>query len=438
MEVGAVDLHVLPVQGEPAPVEAEGANAERRLVTVGNPPAGFDRGFNRVEVGVFQGPQGRVRNLDALAECEFLTSRNALRGGSGRDPVSFPVDHGAGQRALQRLGAFVDDCRLDIHFGQLPADLGRGHERPPVTDVEGVEFREPDVAVDAPSLVPPPLVPIRVGAHRHHVLPAEVRRVRDVVVEAGVATPVVTRPLAIDPDVAVPIDAVELQPDPFAPVGGRKLESAAVPAHPLRLVAVVPVVPEFVRAGPLSAGLVGSPWVELSPHHEIVRNACLFPAAVVEIQCRRCDGAYSRIVFPEGRPVVDGRTGDPPGAAGVFHEHRQGVGPAQVPGAAGIQRDLERSVGSLVVHKSLPVEKDGGVVVHGLEVDPGSSGRTRRQGSEFRTEPGQSCLPIEHVAARRRFLPAGQIESGRRHRFRFFFSGRAHLPAPGCDGVAAG
>src|SRR5207253_1792625 len=105
----------------------------------------------------------------------------------------------------------------------------RVYESTPVRHVNRIGLHEPDVAVDSAALIPPSLEMAGVGPDDEQVARARLDERRDVVAEARVAAGVVADVLAVQPYVAVAVDAVEIQEDPPATIRCRQREGFAVP-----------------------------------------------------------------------------------------------------------------------------------------------------------------------------------------------------------------
>ena len=113
--------------------------------------------------------------------------------------------------------------------GRLRLGKLRGHERSPGRDVNRVGDVQPNVPVDASALVPPTLEVARVHVDCQHVSASAVGVGRDVIAKARVAAGVTAQVVAVKPDLAVPVNAVEVHPERLAPVRQRQRERQAVP-----------------------------------------------------------------------------------------------------------------------------------------------------------------------------------------------------------------
>ena len=98
-------------------------------------------------------------------------------------------------------------------------------------DVEGRSLDEPSVAVNASAFIPPTLLSFGIHSHRHSIeLIAVIHQWRDVDGERGVAAPVAMHDRAVHPNGAIGRDAVELQLQMLAAVGGINLEMPSIPS----------------------------------------------------------------------------------------------------------------------------------------------------------------------------------------------------------------
>ncbi len=142
-------------------------------------------------------------------------------------------------------------------------DLRAGRVRPrcrhgdaPVAHVQWIDNREPHVTVDAAARIP-----TRVGLagvvypHGDHVFPRH-EVPRDVVRKADIAVGPPAQIEAVDPDIAVHVDAVELEPRFPLACAGREPEDPAVPADSRREVATAPAGRGVLPRRPLDAPIV--------------------------------------------------------------------------------------------------------------------------------------------------------------------------------------
>jgi hypothetical protein len=142
-------------------------------------------------------------------------------------------------------------------------------------DVHRRALHQPGVAVEAAAFVPPALKGVGIDPHRDHVgLVAIAGEGGHVDVAGRIAAPVVRHDVAVEPDGGGGGDAVELDLQVLALVGGIQAEAAAVPGHAL---------------GPVALGDVGGR-LERPLHHEVVRQVHEPPRPVVVVEPRRAAG----------------------------------------------------------------------------------------------------------------------------------------------------
>src|SRR6185437_5640261 len=96
-----------------------------------------------------------------------------------------------------------------------------------------------NVAINAAPLIPPAFPLARIHAHRDDVLAANLRQFGDVVRKRSVTARMTPQKFAVQPDLAVAENTVEIQPQYFALVGFWNGKILAVPADRVRQVAVV-------------------------------------------------------------------------------------------------------------------------------------------------------------------------------------------------------
>ena len=117
------------------------------------------------------------------------------------------------------------------HRGRLLGDVRRCHERAPICDVHRVGNQQPRAPVDARSRIPA-AVGLEGVIHLDgdHVIAAEDEVRRQVVGKRNVAVGTLAEILAVDPHLAVLVDAAELDGDHPAAVRFGQREALAVPA----------------------------------------------------------------------------------------------------------------------------------------------------------------------------------------------------------------
>jgi len=293
--VGALEEDVFVVEEKSAVgVEAEGADAEARLVAVDDGLAGAHEGDEGVQGGVFEGPQARglygEAGVDVAGGLRGEGAGGAGGGGEhlavGREDLLLDDEGGGLAPGVFDGGGGGDFGGGVAHLGADEGAVGR--------HVYGRGFFEPGVAVDAGAFVEPAFLHGDVDAHGDDVFAAEVGIVGDVVAEAEVAAGLLAEVESVYPHTGGAEDAVEDQAQAPALIARGQRKGFPIPAHarlretrPEGLVAVA--VP----------GLSG----ERHLHAPVVREVELAPAAVVEV---RGGGTVAEAGFREVREVAGG------------------------------------------------------------------------------------------------------------------------------------
>ena len=187
---------------------------------------------------------------------------------------------GIQQAVLQLAG-----LRLQRGIGQLclHMDGGRGvrccqlgiGKRAEGRHADRRRLQQPCVAIDAGTLVEPALLQRGIGTDADQVVAAHVRILRHVVHLGGIAAGFLAQPEAVEPHLGMAEDAVELQQQPAALIGGRQREMLPVPAH-----AGCRIAPAHGLVAVRVAGLAGIR--ELGG--PVVGHAHILPRPVVELR----------------------------------------------------------------------------------------------------------------------------------------------------------
>ena len=233
MQVDAPHLDPPAVQQEAAVlVVRDGADAERRGGHIGGPSAIPDTPSGACTASAT--PPTRAAGVSTCSRCSSSTCWPAAseKGVSAR-ATSRPALSSTTERSTPRRGRAVSvlDPGAD-HAPPRPAESARGrrHVGSPVAHVQRVDHGQPDMAVDAAAGVPAGVgLPRVVHPHRDHV-DARHQVPGDVVREADVAVGPAAQVDAVDPDVAVHVHAVELEPRHLAPRPGGQPKRLAIPA----------------------------------------------------------------------------------------------------------------------------------------------------------------------------------------------------------------
>src|SRR5438094_3656026 len=213
METDAANLHVCAVEKKAAVrAKHEAPNPEWRGVVVAEGATAHDASDDLVQVRLFERPTMGSLYLELLRHLGDRVVRQLQRRRRRADLPTRPVVNDGTQQhsALVRCciangGANADVCRLRAH-------LWCGDVRAPMIDMHSLGADEPRVAVDAGAGVPARIRLFRVvypyGEEVARRTVAQVRR--ELIAEGGVAIWPHAQAMAIDPDLAVPVDAVEL------------------------------------------------------------------------------------------------------------------------------------------------------------------------------------------------------------------------------------
>ena len=277
------------VEQEPAVgVPRRGADAEAGHGAVGDPAAVAHGRLQGVQVGVGDVPAARL----AYAQGAVGTPRHGAA---------------AGVQDAVRDGVFRPGGGVHLrahHHGSLRVrDVRRRHAHAAVGHARGARAHQADVAVDAAAGVPAPAgLDGIVHAHGDDVvLSGRVQQRGDVKVEGAVAIGASAGQPAVDPDLAVHIDAVELHGHALRVRGPEML---AVPADPAG------------QGSAVDSGRVGPG--EFSLDTPVVGEVQAAPGGVVE------GGLRLRRVVPEPEQPAEIEVFDRPG-----RRARQGAGQHQ-------------------------------------------------------------------------------------------------------------
>ncbi|PAV92971.1 hypothetical protein WR25_26857 [Diploscapter pachys] len=247
--------------------------------------------------------------------------------------------------------------------------------------------RQPGVAVQAGTFVPPALHRIGIDADGHDVqrIP-EPRERRDVEVEAVIARPIVRDRTAVHPDGCIGRDAVELQFQVTSLVGGIEAEGTAIPADPARAVALRRIggLDERLEACPVVRQRDGAPLAVVIVHRRRAARVARLGAQIRLFVRRR--GRYDHVALMEqpARVEADPRRID----------HRQRIGQ---PG--GGQRHRQRAIA-----RRAPGGGDGGQPRRQTQCQAGSGGCPEKlppvdrhaftASCSFAAAPGTATPPI--------------------------------------------
>src|ERR1700722_13448651 len=107
-----------------------------------------------------------------------------------------------------------------------------GHKSPPLCDVYWVEYVQPRMPVNAGARVPATVCLFGVvDADRNDIVSAEVQMIGELIDKRNVTIGPVAEMMAVNPNVAVLVDAVEFECNHFAAISRRGAELLAVPTN---------------------------------------------------------------------------------------------------------------------------------------------------------------------------------------------------------------
>ena len=164
-------VHVYPLKLERLAVEEEAAfgakthmaHAEGRHDFVDEPVGDHDGAAQPVEDRVGRRPQLGIRQCDFLGDLDACGDAQLVCRNGAPDDVPLGVEdlvfdrHAGGRRATVGHLDLRGNCRIGSEAGARIVD-GRGNKDAIRRDVDGLDGDEPDVAVNAASLVPPAVV----------------------------------------------------------------------------------------------------------------------------------------------------------------------------------------------------------------------------------------------------------------------------------------
>ena len=212
VQTNAFELERLAVEEETVVrVEAGRAEAEGRAGFVGERAGNVSARHGGVQIGRVQRPESRLRHCGLLREDADAALRQALLGGNRGHFMAGGVFDGGGQLDLGIGVGLIDDGGLDGDQGLRVADHGCVDIGFPLDRVYWRGDGEPNMPVDAAAGVK-----ARIGrngvvnAHRHQVGSwTEIEVSRKLVLERRISVRPVAEEVAVDPHVAVAVDAVE-------------------------------------------------------------------------------------------------------------------------------------------------------------------------------------------------------------------------------------
>ena len=231
VQVHALDFHALPVQEEAlVGIEANGADAERGVIGIDGFPVREDLGPEGVQIRVREIPEAGRGEGDAGVRPVIGLGLDRSRGDGGRgDSVPVRIQDGMAEGIDRLGGGAVADCGF-----QGDRSLGGGHigmdERPEGGHMHRIGGLQPDVPVDAGTLVEPAFLQGGIDPDGDEVFGPVVQVFGDVIDLRGVAAGLGAQPETVHPDVCAAENAVEAEGDVLPFVLGRDREGLPVPA----------------------------------------------------------------------------------------------------------------------------------------------------------------------------------------------------------------
>ncbi len=267
----AFDLDIFSVEPESGVgFELGVANAERSGVIIKNFSARADFADGTVHVGVIEVPELRGDGKVLIKRGNFTGGDGLGSGFDGADLFGGGVHEGDLDGDLARGVGLVDDGVLDVDGRLVGGDGGSGDIGAVGVDVDGIGDDNADMAIDARAGVP-------AGGGLHRIIGADgedivgagsVEVAGEFIAEANVTIGAFAEVEAVDPDIGVGHDAVEVDEDAAVGVGGRKGEMLAIPAD--------------ARGEECARAAGGGIGVEGAFDGPVMRDGDIFPGGIVE------------------------------------------------------------------------------------------------------------------------------------------------------------
>ena len=236
MVADALQFQVAAIQGEALVlVETDGADAERRRVSIHGQIVLEHLGHQRVEVGMVDVPALRLRHGQKGWDGERSRprgigwNRHVHEGAAHHDAVG--AEHRRLHRGLDLFAGTVAQRGFHRHRSLVIAHLGRCDIGAPMGNIHGPGNVEPHVAIDARARIPARRVILGREPHSNEVGNAvEIQVRREVQAEAYVAVRTPAQLMPVQPHLRIGHSAVELDAEVFSLSAGRKRERLAIPA----------------------------------------------------------------------------------------------------------------------------------------------------------------------------------------------------------------
>ena len=275
MQADAVELHVLAVdQAALVGVETHLPDPQRRVVLVQDAVLILERGSQAVQVGRIDGPEIGIGNHEPGLEIPLTAGRDLTRFSKlgAVDDLPILVEEFRVHRVLAVVLAFILDLGHDCDGGGVLGDLRCGDDDAPAIDMHLARDQQPRMPVDARARVPAGVgLEGVVDADGQHVRAVELEVLGQIVGEADVAAGPLAERVAVDPDLAVLVDAVELDGDLLALAGRGQAKRLAIPADAGGQVGALVAGRFGPREGPFDAPVMGQ---VQGPPGRVVEGRC--------------------------------------------------------------------------------------------------------------------------------------------------------------------
>ena len=212
-------------------VKRRGADAKGRFDFINHSVAGFDMTSYSVKLRRLERPQLRLWNCYCLNQSLNRVAGSGIGRGGCRDNCSIRPDNIRPQREVFSIGNSVFNPRLDADKRGLLFYFRRRHRRSPMRDVQWFRDDEPHVPINSRACIETRISVTRmIHAHGDDVVRMPVQIRRQLVFKSDVTVWPLANKLAVDPDFAMVIHAVEFNRHQFVFQYRVELEVFAIPA----------------------------------------------------------------------------------------------------------------------------------------------------------------------------------------------------------------
>ena len=220
VQTDALDIDRLTIQ-EKALIDGKlhRAYAQRRGIGVHRLPVHRDRRDHLIQIGRVGRPALRIGHNKRLVEIMLRSRRHTLGGLRIRHRLAQRIedhrgeDHvGGNSRCIRNFGAQTNGCPLIGNVGGR--DVGA-----PVSNVNRVHFRQPDVAIHTSTRIPATAIRLDINPDGDVVwFPAKFHMRCKVVTKPDIAIRAASQQMPVDPDLAVHIHTVKVDGDFMATI----------------------------------------------------------------------------------------------------------------------------------------------------------------------------------------------------------------------------